>query len=161
MEAQARITEWKAEYKRLLRDYPKNPKVVYLASCYRSARGEHGVDKYIHEASVLARKLWKIGLAVICPAKNTAFFGGMDCPDWIWLDGNSAFIRRCDGFVLHPNWETSAGAEAERQVAVELGLPIFYMPDQFNKLAHWAKGGNGLCQLTSTNPSSLVTADES
>lgn len=159
MEAQERITEWRAEHKRLLRDYPVHPKVVYLASCYRSARGEHGVDQYVHEASVLARKLWKLGLAVICPAKNTAFFGGSDIPDQCWLLGDFAMIRRCDGFVLHPNWESSRGAAAELQVAQDAGLPIFYMTDGWTKLARWAKGGNDQCQLTLTNQSTPATAD--
>ena len=44
METRARIVEWQAEFRRLTRDYPARPKLVYLSSCYRSARGEHGVD---------------------------------------------------------------------------------------------------------------------
>ena len=141
MEARARITEWEAEFRRLEREYPVRPKLIYLASCYRSARGEHGVDQYIHEASVLARKLWKLGLGVLCPVKNTAFFGGIDIPDFCWLRGDFEMIRRCDGLVLHPNWESSRGADAERTVALAEGIPVFYLMEQWGKLAVWAKDG--------------------
>lgn len=147
MESQARITEWEAEFRRLEREYPERPKLVYLASCYRSAQGEHGVDKYIHEASVLARQLWKLGLVVHCGVKNTAFFSGPDVPEMCWLRGDFEIIRRCDGFVLHPNWEDSEGAKLELEVARECGLPVFFMPDNWRKLANWAKGGvtNDVC----------------
>lgn len=141
MESSARIREFDAEYKRLEREYPQNPKIVYLASCYRSARGEHGVDLHIAEASVVARKLWKLGLSVICPVKNTAFFGGCDIPDECWLLGDCAMIKRCDAIVMHENYETSAGARRELECAREAGIPAFFLMKDWRKVAAWAKGG--------------------
>src|SRR5579859_1562807 len=139
MESDAKIIEWRAEFKRLNAEFPDRPKIVYLTSCYRSGRGEHGVDLYIADASELARKIWKLGLGVICPVKNTAFFGGIDIPDMCWLKGDFEMIRRCDALVMHPNWETSSGARMELEVAQEQGLPIFYLMSQWRKLAAWAK----------------------
>lgn len=141
MESEAKIREFEASFDRLYREYPEDPKVVYLASCYRSARGEHGVECNVHEASVLARRLWKLGLAVICPVKNTSMFGGIDVPDDCWLLGDFAMIRRCDAIVMHPNWETSSGAKQELEVARKHGLPVFYLMEHWRKLAAWAKKG--------------------
>src|SRR5579859_4747751 len=143
MESQTRISEFRQSYQRLNREYPVNPKLVYLASCYRSARGEYGVKEHIESAAQMARAIWKLGLAVICPAMNTAFFSGIDVPDTFWLTGDFVMVRRCDGIVMHPNWEESTGAQAELVEARLHGLPIFFIDEGYKgdwkKLAAWAK----------------------
>ncbi len=143
MESATRQSEFKQSFERLDREYPANPKRVYLASCYRSSQGEYGVTRYIEEASHVARAMWKLGLAVLCPVKNTSHFGGSDVPDQVWLTGDFAFIDVCEAIVMHPNWEISSGARAELDYAKGLGLRVFYLEDGFKgdwkKLAAWAK----------------------
>ena len=146
METQDKITEWRAEYKREMRDYPIDAKVVYLASSYRSARGEYGTCEYIQEAADWARKLWKIGLAVISPVLNTAHFSGEDVPNMVWLLGDFAIIRKCNALVVHPNAMegsvvTSRGVKVEIEMARSVDIPVFYLPESFGKLCKWAKFG--------------------
>lgn len=147
METRDRVTEWRSEYKRLLKNYPIAPKRVYLASSYRSARGEYGVREYVQEAADLARKLWKIGLAPLSPVLNTAHFGGDDIPVLAWLLGDFAWVRASDALVVHPNAcdeegkVTSRGVAAEIEVARDAELPVFYLMDHWAKLCAWAKSG--------------------
>ena len=141
MESLEQLTKWKTEYRRLEREYPEQPKVVYLASCYRSGRGEHGVDQYIHEAGILARKIWKLGLSVFSPVKNTAFFSGIDIPDRCWICGGFEILRRCDALVVHSNGSHSEGAQEEVRVAGQTGIPVFYLMERWRALAAWAKKG--------------------
>ena len=143
MESPEQLAKWKRECRRLEREYPEQPKVVYLASCYHSERGEHGVDQYIHEAGILARKIWKLGLAVLCPMKNIAFFDGIDIPDTCWLHGNSEMLRRCDALVIHSNKELSEGIQEEISVAGDKGIPVFYLMERWKALAAWAKKEKG------------------
>lgn len=50
-------------------------KVVYVAGPYRGP-SEWAVKCNIEAAERVAIALWQQGYAVICPHKNTAFFGG-------------------------------------------------------------------------------------
>ena len=36
------------------------------------------------------------------------------------------FLRRCDAILMTEGWKNSAGSIAEKKLAEELGLPIFY-----------------------------------
>ena len=98
--------------------------VIYVSGPYRAAT-EWGVAENIRKAELAAAELWKRNWAVICPHKNTAFFGGM-CPDSVWLDGDLEMVRRCDAIFLLRAWEQSAGARTELAAAKECGLKIFY-----------------------------------
>ncbi len=139
MESKARQSEFEQSHERLSREYPADPKIVYLASAYRSARGEYGVTEHINAALPVARAIWKLGLACICPVLNTAHFGGCDVPDEVWLAGDFAILRRLDAIVMHENSEASEGAQQELKVARNEGLPVFYLPKDWRLLAAWAK----------------------
>ncbi len=99
-------------------------KVIYVAGAYR-AKTEWGVAENIRRAELAAIELWKKGWAVICPHKNTAFFGGA-CDDSIWLLGDIEMLRRCDAIYMLPGWENSTGARAEHEVALAAGLLVLY-----------------------------------
>lgn len=139
MESEARVQEFAASRNRLLAEYPERPKIVYLASCYRSARGEYGVREHIEAAAPVARAIWKLGLGCICPVMNTAYLGGCDIPTKVWLYGDFEMIRRCDGLVAHENAPDSLGAQKEIAVAFDAGVRIFHLPQDWRKLAAWAK----------------------
>ncbi len=101
-------------------------KVIYVAGKY-TADTEWGIWNNIEHASGAARKLWLDGWAVICPHKNTAFFGGKDeAHRDIWLAGDLELLRRCDAIYMLGGWENSEGAKAELKLAEKLGLEIIY-----------------------------------
>jgi hypothetical protein len=98
-------------------------KLVFIAGPYRSS-SEWGVYENIRRAEALALQLWRMGLAVICPHKNTERFGGAG-PDKLWLDGALEMVRRCDAVVCTSDWERSEGALNEVTLAKQIGIPVF------------------------------------
>lgn len=99
-------------------------KVIYVAGKYR-ANSEWGLVENIRHAEAVAIKLWQQGWAVICPHKNTAFFGGL-APDIRWLEGDLEMIKRCDAICLIKGWRDSVGSVEEYHLAKKLGLKIYY-----------------------------------
>jgi hypothetical protein len=111
-------------------------KLAYVAGPYRAAT-EWGVLSNIRDAESVAIELWKLGLAVICPHKNTALLGGI-VPDDVWLTGDLVMMERCDLVVMTPRWECSAGARAEKLRAEQCGLPVFFWPDDQSRISRVA-----------------------
>lgn len=99
-------------------------RMVFVAGPYR-ASSEWGVFQNIRRAETLALNLWELGLAVLCPHKNTEAFGGA-APDKVWLDGALEMVRRSDAVVCTIDWEASEGARGEVALAKQLGIPVFY-----------------------------------
>lgn len=103
-------------------------KLVFVAGKYRD-RTEWGVNQNIRKAESLSLDLWQLGLSVICPQKNTEFFGGA-APDEVWLKGALEMVRRSDAVVCVSNWEDSEGARNEVALAKEIGIPVFFNLDE-------------------------------
>lgn len=97
-------------------------KLVYVAGPYR-AKTEWQLTQNIREAEALALQLWQAGFAVICPHKNTAYFGGA-ADDSVWLEGDLVMLRKCDAVVCTERWNESEGAKAEVEEAKRLGIPV-------------------------------------
>ena len=97
-------------------------KLIYVSGKYRS-KTIFGVALNIWRARRAARRLWKAGFAVICPHMNTAFFNG---GEGIYIRGDIEFVKRCDAIYMLKNWQNSAGASIEFQVARENGLEIIF-----------------------------------
>ena len=102
-------------------------KTAYVAGRYR-APTEAGVYDNIQRARAVAAKLWQMGYAAFCPHANTAFFGGI-VPDDTFLDGDLAWLPHADIVVMVDGWEQSSGARAERDLAEQLGKPIYTQHD--------------------------------
>lgn len=100
------------------------PKVAYIAMPYR-AKTEWELVQHIRAAERLALKYWLLGYAVICPHKNTAYFGG-SAPDDVWLKGDLAFLARSDVIVMGPGWPLSEGATEEYNCAREWGIKVIF-----------------------------------
>lgn len=98
-------------------------KVIYIAGPYRAPNAWE-IELNIRAAETVALEVWRLGAAAICPHTNTRFFQGA-APDDVWLDGDLAILAKCDGLLLLPTYERSVGARAERDYAIELGLPTF------------------------------------
>lgn len=123
-------------------------KVVYVAGKFRS-KSFWGVVQNVRQAELVALEVWRAGAAALCPHTNTANFDGA-ADDMLWLEGDKEMLRRCDAVVLVPNWTDSAGAKAEVELAVSIGLPVFAYPgapaDGFRPWAEfiqWAREGAG------------------
>lgn len=110
--------------------------LVYVAGAYR-AKTKIGEIINILKARKVAKELWKVGYAAICPHSNTALYKGL--PDSVWLDGDIEMLTRCDLMVLVPGWENSQGTLNEIDVAKVKGIPIYIMERGTNKLnlIHW------------------------
>ena len=86
-------------------------------------------DDNIARAENVAIQLWKLGWAVICPHKNTAYFEIYEAvagiPKATWLNGDLEMLKRCDAIFMLHNWQRSAGARIEHDYAVDYDIPVF------------------------------------
>lgn len=107
-------------------------KVIYVAGPFRRAsthmpgqQDSWGIQQNVMRAMELALEVWRSGAAAVCPHANTAPFEG-SLPAETWLDGDIEVLSRCDGVIMTPDWESSAGARAEHDFARHHCIPIFY-----------------------------------
>ena len=100
-------------------------KLIYIAGPYRSKHGRIGVALNILRARRIARELWRLGLAAICPHLNTALMDGT-VPDEAFLAGDIEMLERCDGIVMAPGWERSAGSLDELTFARDHAIAVFF-----------------------------------
>ena len=108
--------------------------VIYIAGPYR-AETPWRVLANVRAAQEAALRVWKLGGVALCPHSNTGLFDG-ECPDDVWLLGDLELLRRCDAVLMIGGWQKSQGACAERQLAEDLGLPIFSETTP-GTLHHW------------------------
>lgn len=104
-------------------------KLAYVAGPYRGKSKNKIINKLqvirnILAAREVAKELWRMGYAVLCPHSNTALFDGI-APDKTFLDGDIVMLKRCDLIVMMPNWMDSSGAIDEFCVAQTHGIPAY------------------------------------
>ena len=108
-------------------------RLVYIAGPY-TGETTYDVLENIRKAEKVAIRYWKMGYAVICPHKNTAFLEGSIDPDSLflepWLEGCFEMIRRCDVIVMMKDWDKSPGARQEHTLAKEFHLEIIYEKEE-------------------------------
>ena len=51
----------------------------------------------------------------------------------MWLKGDLAILAKCDAMILTEDWERSEGAVAERELALEHGIPVFHTLRQLDE----------------------------
>lgn len=113
-------------------------KLVYLAGPYR------GKSKFkplnwlqrqinIYKAARVARELWKMGFAVICPHMNSKNFDGI-CPEENFLDGDVEILSRCDFVVVLPDWSSSLGTTNEIMEAKAEEIPYYFWSCEKDKI---------------------------
>jgi nucleoside 2-deoxyribosyltransferase len=116
-------------------------KVVYVAGPYRDPGGPWYVQENIRRAAEVARVLWTMGFAVICPHLNAGNMEGLGLPEeWI-LAGDLEMVERCDLLVVLPGWKTSKGTRGEIDHANAKNIPVFFWSDfgAEDELEHVAK----------------------
>jgi len=117
--------------------------VVYLCSFYRTganrSSGSHesvgfvGKIVNIFRARKVARELWRLGFAVICPVNNTALFDYFKprVPDAGILDGLCELVKRSDVlYVMEEDWERSQGITLEVNEARRNGISVCFNKDE-------------------------------
>ncbi len=107
-------------------------KIVYIAGAYRN-HDMNGVWNNIMQARATARKIWKLGLVVICPHTNTILMDGDDIPPEVFLEGDLEILRRCDAIFMLRHWTESMGARKEWELAKELSMPVIYEEDSISE----------------------------
>ncbi len=114
--------------------------VIYIAGPFRCAsryveghQDSWGIQQNVMRAMEVALEIWRLGGAAITPHANSMFFQNA-APDDVWLAGDLAILAKCDAIFLLPNWETSAGARAERDLAEQLKIAVF---DDLHTLDNW------------------------
>lgn len=113
-------------------------KVVYIAGPYRG-KTAWKIAENIRRAERLGYSVAEFGAMPLIPHANTAHFDG-EFTSKFWLDGTMELMRRCDAVFLTEDWEESAGATAEREEAVRLGLPIFTdIGDVWSRFEKWVQ----------------------
>jgi hypothetical protein len=106
----------------LYRKGDKTVEVAFLAMPY-NAETHWKIEQNIQAASIVAARLWWLGLAVICPHTNSAHFGGV-ADEKVFYAGYEELVRRSDIIVAGPGWENSSGARNELSLGIKLGKRI-------------------------------------
>lgn len=104
-------------------------KLAYVAGPYRGKSKIKLVNRMqvicnIMRAARVAKKLWKMGYAVICPHLNSALMDGV-APDKAFLEGDLLMLDRCDILVLQGKWRKSSGTIGELKRAQRLEMPVY------------------------------------
>lgn len=104
---------------------PNRVKLVYVAGRY-SASSDRTVEENVEAARVVARRVAAAHplLFPVVPHQLNAGLESVGDYEW-WLAGTLELMRRCDAVVMVPGWESSRGACAEREEAIQRGMPIF------------------------------------
>ena len=78
--------------------------IVYVIGPYRSSDGEEGIKKNIAKAADIARELWEMGYAVICPHKNSGLIGG-NVEDEDVIEAYLEILKNAQLAVTVEGWE--------------------------------------------------------
>jgi hypothetical protein len=103
--------------------------IAYVAGPYRGKSKIKIINRLqvicnIIRAREVAKELWRLGYAVICPHSNTALFDGV-VPDETVMQGDITILAKCDLVVLAANWEKSGGTRDEIIFAKHSGIPVY------------------------------------
>lgn len=104
-------------------------KLAYVAGPYRGKSKIKLINRLqvicnILRAAKVAKKLWKMGYAVICPHLNSALMDGV-APDEAFLNGDLLMLDRCDLIVLQGKWHKSSGTVGEVKRARRNEMPVY------------------------------------
>jgi hypothetical protein len=100
-------------------------KLVYIAGPFTSRPGvphEQNI-RFVEELARALAGTYPEVQPVVPHSLGRVLYGYQD--EEAAYEGTLALLRRCDAVVLQEAWEESRGAQAEREEALRLGLPIF------------------------------------
>lgn len=109
-------------------------KLIYIAGPFSGPTRtdvERNIRRAVHTGITLAQR----GVFPVIPHANTAD------PDFekaqpyqFWIDGTMKLLEKCDAVFMTGDWWDSKGAMAERDRALELGMPVFEL---FSQVIEW------------------------
>jgi hypothetical protein len=112
---------------------PVGPKkLIYVAGPFTAPTPDVVRDN-IRRAAALGHEVRKLGAGALVPHLIGAPYVLSACtaslPDdfgyrW-WIAETLLHMKRCDGVIMTPDWETSNGARGERDDARRRGQPVF------------------------------------
>lgn len=98
--------------------------LIYIAGPFTAPTRE-GVEANIKAAEAVGIVIAQLGGMPIIPHCNTSHPGFEGAQGYqFWVAGTAKLMARCDAVVLVRGWETSKGATGERDLALQLGIPI-------------------------------------
>ncbi len=81
----------------------------------------------ITRAERLGIEVAKAGAYPIIPHCNTQHSDFEEAqPYSFWIDATGELLRRCDAVLFTDDWETSAGARGENEIAIDYMIPRFF-----------------------------------
>lgn len=99
---------------------------IFVSGPYRAETESEKAENIWHAVRVAVR-LWELGWCVFCPHSNTANFDNFSkLPPKTYLEGDIVFLKCCDAIFMLEGWEQSVGSKRELEVALELGLEVYY-----------------------------------
>lgn len=101
--------------------------MVYVAGPYRG-KTRRDVAKNIQRAVDVGEEIANMGMVPMIPHAATGPLDGVQ-DDEYWLDATMEMMIRCDAVYMMSDWGRSDGARLERDMAIELGIPVFYFLD--------------------------------
>jgi len=111
--------------------------LVYVAGPYNS-KTIFGKIYNILRARYWAKKIWRLGFAVICPHSNTAFFDyWRPIPESQIMTACVDMINRVDVVYVIPQSDKSRGVRAEINAAREINRRVIL---DFEKLKYYKIG---------------------
>jgi hypothetical protein len=116
-------------------------KLVYIAGPY-SATTQLGVEANVTKAREAA--LWCVEHRIFyfCPHLNSIFFERWlpEVPVEFYYDMDICIAEGCDAALMVGTWDLSKGAVKEYHYFARANKPIFYWPNELDKLLSWHKG---------------------
>lgn len=107
-------------------------RVVFIAGPFRGPT-PWDIAENVRRAERLGLAVAQLGAMPLIPHANTALFHGQGTEQF-WLDGTLELLRRSDAVMLTENWRDSVGGRAEREHAIERGIPVF---SDIDELEEW------------------------
>lgn len=90
------------------------------------------LENNVRRAEEVAYAVAHLGAMPLVTHSLGRYFDGT-LTDQFWLDGTLELMRRCDALMMIPGWETSQGANTERALALEMGIPVFSDIDELER----------------------------
>ena len=107
-------------------DCLKNDSIVYIAGKYLGKTPEETELNIIRAREAMLR-LSREGWFVYCPHSHSSGFEIYeDIPNEFWYQHGELILSKCNAIYMLEGWEESKGAIRELELALDLGLPVFY-----------------------------------